>query len=472
MSLLFLPLALVLPTLIGWLALRLIEHRTPVLFPAERWVLGLLSGLVLTMFATFLAHVSPLGIRFSLLGMGGVQLVLLLILATSWWLTRAPATPVFPPVVAPHAPLHTWQKGVMIVLGLWMTVRLLMAAFVLFSVPPYLDDTLNNWNVRGKVFFYTQELTLLLPGQQEGDQVSGTSSYPPTIPLVKTWLSAVRGDWDEGLANVIHAVWFLCVIYLVYAGLRRRLPMFPSFIGAYVLMSLPLYFMQGTNAYTDVLVSGYVFAAVSFLYFAVSDTDSQRQLSFFRLSAFMIALLPFLKNEGLVMYFPVWALLCGLSLVWMWKQKKLPGEEILQLVLITALFLAIVLIPWIGFKWMHDLPFGNAKSISGLSIAYQPGVPFAVLVNTFFEGNWLLFFPVFLGLTVARAKTVFTSPLVLLAAFFLIIYPGQIFLYLFTPLSTEALMQTGHARGLIHLVPVAVMLGAFLVWDVWVRNRD
>jgi hypothetical protein len=472
MSLLFLPIGLVLPTLIGWLAVRLIEQKHPVLFPVERWVLGLFFGLTLSMFAVFLAHISPLSVRFSLVGMGGVQLLLLLILGAVWWFTSHPAATLPAPSPVPSSPLRMWQKVLMILLGLWMAVRLLMAAFVLFSVPPYLDDTLNNWNVRGKVFYYTQELTLLLPGQKEGDEVGGVSSYPPTIPLVKTWLSAVRGEWDEGLANIIHAVWFACVLFLVYSGLRRKLPVFPSFLATYVLMSLPLYFMQGTNAYTDVVVSGYVFAAISFLYFAVSEEHPERQLTFFRLSAFAIALLSFLKNEGLVMYLPVWALLTATSILWLWKQKKIDTATIVQFILTVGIFLAVILIPWVGFKWIHALPFGNAKSISGLSIAYQPGVLNAVFINTFFEANWLLFFPIILGLLIARAKTVVTSPLLLLAAFFLIIYPAQIFLYTFTPLSTEALMQTGHARGLIHLVPVVTMLGAMLVWDVWVKNRD
>ena len=48
---------------------------------------------------------------------------------------------------------------------------------------------------------------------------------------------------------------------------------------------------------------------------------------------------------------------------------------------------------------------------------------------------------------------------------------GQLFAYLFTGLSQEALFQTGYARGLIHLMPVIVTVTTVLLYDAIYRDK-
>ena len=92
---------LLLPALNGWLLVRLLEGKTPVLLTLERWTTGFLAGLTGTMTLTYLLSAAT-GLPFTVTGFLSVQLPLLLALSllllkrlhsTSW---RSPA-PVLPP---------------------------------------------------------------------------------------------------------------------------------------------------------------------------------------------------------------------------------------------------------------------------------------------------------------------------------------------------------------------------------------
>jgi hypothetical protein len=160
-----------------------------------------------------------------------------------------------------------------------------------------------------------------------------------------------------------------------------------------------------------------------------------------------------------------------LSLLWLMKSRRLSPRDTMNAAVSFALLLGIVLLPWLTYKWMHGLPFGNAKSVASFTIGWQPWVWLSIIVNTFFEGNWLFLFPVLFGLLIAEKRFAFRSALVIPVAFFLMVYVGQIILYLFTTLGAEALMQTGYARGIIHLVPVMVLISTILLSHLWNKLR-
>jgi len=460
----FLALGLLLPTLTGWLALSLIEGRSPVLFRSERWVLGSLLGLTLTMYVTFLLHIGGL-VSFTRFGFLLVQLLLTIPLAVLWYYKREDKR-IPPPPSAPSKPLPKWLKIIIIILALWITLKVVSGFLLLVGSPPYFDDVFNNWNMRGKAFFLEQALQLELPGGNEFVSAKGVSSYPPTVSMVKTWFVTIRGSWSEGLANGIHLVWYLSALALIFFGIRRLLSLPFALLGTYLLASLPLYLVHGTHAYADVFLSVHIFVVVSLLFHAFNAEDARHRSTYLRLGAFATGLFIFTKNEALVMYLPVLLLILFATLWMLRKQKKLKPQELRTALLWYAGAIAIVALPWIAFKLYHDLPFGNAKAISGLALAWQPGVLRALWITTFFEGNWLLLIPLFLGLLIARPRQAFFSPLAILTLYFAIILAGQIMLYLFTSLSTEALQQTGYARGLIQLMPVVVFITTILLADV------
>lgn len=463
MMLFWLPIGLLPPTLIGWLTLRSLEGRRAVLTHVERIALGFILGTTGTMYVTFLLATSA-GLPLTRMGFLAVQAGLLLIAGIAcFFITQKPHDAHAPHDDHPHHEhgfaFPRWTRiGLWLLCG-WVLLRIVAMGFVLVTTPPPFDDTINNWNMRGKMFYVLETVALKLPTDKE---IPGTSSYPPTVPLVKADLAAIAGGWDEGLVNGVHLLWYLAALALLWSFLRRVVSGDLALLGTYLAASLPIYLIHGSNAYADVFLSGHVLAAVGALFFAVRNTGSGRD-AWFRIGAMAAGLLVFTKNEALLIYLPPLLLIVGIAL---WTQHRQP-----RTLLWYAGCVAAVAVPWLLFKWSNGLAFGNAKDVTGLTVAWQPLVVQSILVNTFFEGNWLLLFPLLIMLLILRWTSASRTTMAILTAYLLITYLGQIPIYLFTNISTEAIMQTGYARGITHLVPLFVMLTTMLLHDILRREH-
>ncbi len=461
MTLLSLLVGFLLPTLTGWTVLQSLEGTHPVLFPLERTALGCILGLVLSMFLVFVVHVTT-GAPLTLMTFLIVQASGLLMLGILF-LQRHVAGSTHP--VAAHAEdyMPEWLKHICGILLLWITIKTMVAGVTfLLLTPSYFDDSITNWNLRGKVFFYDHALTLVMPAESPITSPRGISSYPPSVPMMKTWLALVAGRWDEPLINSIHIVWYVCALILVFFAVRRYASHAWGLFAVYLLGSIPLYLMHGTNAYADAFLSVHIFASISMLLHAARAHHAQARMSYFRIAALCIAVLPFTKNEGMIVYLPPLLLILCLILWQLKRSQQLTGRDVMQVLLWHIVGLVLIAGPWLAFKWMHGLSFGNGKPFTSLAIGWQENVLLSIFINTFFEGNWLFLLPLLFGLLFWQWRTAF-SRLLPLTLFFLILYCGQALLYLFTGLSTEALRQTGYARGLVQITPVMVLLCTLLL---------
>jgi hypothetical protein len=403
----------------------------------------------------FLTEITGIG-SFSFLSMLLTQLILIGILGGLYWKNRSNLTTSYQLPATNSSPWKPWQKIAAGILGVWILVKLI-SGFILLIGPAYFDDTISNWNLRGKAFYVHEELLLEL----EPGKGTGIGSYPQAVPLLKTWLAHLNGSWHEGLVNSIHMLWYLAALSLVYCALRRLLSIQWALLGTYLLASVPLYLLHGSAAYGDCFLSVVIFLMLSWAYFALRSKEGERQ-SFIRLSAIAAGLLVFTKSEALLLHLPPLAIIVlGMLIVggFTAAQKK-------STILWYCTAIAAVLVPWILFKWMNDLGFGNAKEVSGMTLEWHEGVLRAIGLNTFLEGNWSLLPVLFVGLVIAKWKMAFTSSLIVFTGFFFMVWLGQLPIYMFTPLHVEALNQTGYARGIIHLIPIVVFVVIVLLREI------
>ncbi len=369
--------------------------------------------------------------------------------------------------MAPSSPLSKIQLLALTALGTWTAVKVaITGSMFLLIVPTYFNDSYTNWNLRGKVFYETQSLTLELP--RNTDPTVSVSSYPPAVPLLKASIAAIAGEWNEAAINSPHLLWFLCSLMLCYYALRRYVSRAWSLIGVYALASLPLVLIHGTNAYADVFLSVSIMAAVLPVFYALGAKTKREFTSFLRVGSIGTALLIFTKNEALVLYLPPLLLVAAL----LFYTRSIDRRQFFTLSLGYILPFVFVLCSWIGYKFMHGLAFGNAQHISTLSFHWQPGALQSILGMTFLEGNWLLLFPIFFILLIAERTRAFSHPLFALSIYILAAYIMQLYAFLFTRLSLEAVKQTGYARGLIHIVPLIVILSVILMQNGMRRRLD
>lgn len=457
MSILGFAVGLGLPAACGWLLLRLCEGHSPVLGRAERWAAGLMTGGTIMMAIMFALHAAT-GIPLDRTGFLATELAVLAILAGLYaWKRPSGTAPSLP-----MSPRPRWEPLVWILLAFAIAKITFASVTFLLLTPTFLDDALDNWNLRGKVFFEDQALTLILPGEDPIASPKGVSSYPPAVPLLKASMAAIAGEWSDPLANAPHAIWFAAAATLLYAAVRRYLARHWALLAAYGYLSLPLATMHGTNPYADVFVSAHVFLAAAWTLAALKERNEYRARAWLLLAGIALGALSFTKNEGIIVYTPPIVLIMLLALAWRWRTGRADFRAIVGTLMSVAIPLALVALPWLAFKWANGLTFGNAKPFTEFSIHWRENVLMSVGINTFFEGNWLLLFPLFFGLLAWRWRAAWVAWLPL-TAFVCIVYFGQITLFLFTDLAVEALMQTGYARGLIQLMPCIIMLTALLL---------
>ncbi|MFA6039340.1 MAG: hypothetical protein WCV62_01260 [Candidatus Peribacteraceae bacterium] len=452
---------IILPALNGCLLLRFLEGRTPVLLRLERWTLGFLAGLTLTMTLTFFLAVLA-DLPFTLPGFLAVQLgCLLLLTALVLWCCgkefwRTPAVPL------PSSPrLRPWLLAALVLLGIWTAGKAATGGFLLLTLPPAFDDTVKNWNFRGKIFYEMKTVSNTAPGRTE-DLLGQLNAYPPAVSLSKAWLATLAGRWNEGLVDSVHLVWFLALLVLLYATVRRMASAPWAFLSVYVAVSVPLLLVHGTQAYAEVFLATHIFAALTMLLHAARTDDPAERRSFLRLCALLTALLPLTKNEGLVLYLPLALLTVAGTLMTFRRLERLYRRD---LHVAAAWFLGSLIVtafPLLLYKWSHNMTFGNAHALSEFTLQWQPEALQAMAIMLFFEGSWLLLFPLLIVLIVLARRTAFFSPLAVLTGFLLLAFVLQATLFSLTALSSEALNQTGFGRGLVHLLPVALTLGILL----------
>ncbi len=460
---------LLFPAVNGYLLLHLLQGKTRVLDAIEQWAAGFAIGTTVTMFLTFCVHAST-GMPLNRWGFLGVQIGLCVILFALSRILPRPVAPINTDIHRPQPP--RWLR-----LTLWILVGTVIARAVfvgsvfLLMTPTFLDDTFDNWNLRGKLYFYDQALTLSLPGEEPEASKRSIGSYPPAVPLFKAWTASVAGNWSEPAANAVHLAWYLAALVLLGRTIRRLSGPGWDLFAVYLLGSIPLYMMHGTNPYADAFLSLNVLMAVLFPLRAMMAADEGSRRSLIRLGALSAGLLPFVKNEGLLLYLPPLLLLLAIGFVWGWKRQMISTKEVLHAVCWYAGCLLIFVLPWLAFKWANGLTFGNAKAIGDLGIGWQSGVLIAIAVNTFFEGNWHLFFPLLIGLVIWRRKAAF-GLWIPLTAFVFIVFFGQMLIFLFTPLAVEARMQTGLARGGVQLLPAMSLLVVLLLADAGPQIKE
>ncbi|MSR67971.1 hypothetical protein EXS65_04090, partial [Candidatus Peribacteria bacterium] len=453
MNLLAFIIGIAIPLALGYLTLLLLERKSPVLGPVERWFYALVLGPTAFALLAFVLHILGLT-KLNLFGFLLPSIVVLIALLALAKRTHAFAARLYQPAFREGIPLPKFIKISIILLCVWTGIKILAGSIDLISVPTYWDDSFNNWNMRGKMFYVTEMLTLEIPiGNGMIQNAGGVGSYPSTVPLLKTWLSTLRGSWEEPLVNSLHLIWFIGLLGSFFFGLRRRMSPLLSLGGTCFLVSLPLLLIQATNPYADIFMASHLLVAILCLTSLASQRDPEKSRTWITLFGLSLGLLFFTKNEATVLYAPLLTLMLLRVLFEKKRTGILSGEQARRLFGLSLLLAMILAAPWLLFKWSQGLTFGNAKSVSGLSIVFSPLALKAIWYHLTREPNWLLL-PLLLPLAIVLSgKKALRLPDGILTVFLILVISAQFFIFTFTPLAPEAIMQTGLSRGLLHVMP-------------------
>lgn len=449
---------ILLPTFTGYLVIRALEYRQNVLSWPERLGLALIVGPTGTLWLTNLFALWT-GLRITLGLILGMQVFFLgLRIFLNWKNRLRPWSPAFSIRKIGPKWLHLGLGFIVIV----SMIKVILAASVLtWQVPTFFDDARDNWNFRAMMIVETEAIPVQIPNEETPG--GGTASYPATIPLMKAWLVSLSGGWSEALVNSLHLIWLAAAALLVGGAVARRRTVAWGLAATGALLGLPLLIIHGLHAYVDLCLAVHIAAVI--LAFHEADQAQSREsfLSWLGLGIVVAALIPALKNEGLIVFFPSAALLL-MAVLWRSVHRGDSSAREAGLTIVSALVLAVFTIgPWLIFKWQQGLAFGNAHAVSESVFGWQAGVLHAFRYHLFSEGNWLILPGLAVGLLAIRWKTAFGDRFVVLTVSCLWIFCALSGLFLFNgDLGHEALRQTGYGRAMVQ-VAVSWMLLVFLL---------
>jgi hypothetical protein len=181
-------------------------------------------------------------------------------------------------------------------------------------------DGLLNWEIKARYAFANGGV---LPAAYFSDTGRAFShpEYPLAIPFTELWLYLWLGESNQFFAKTIFPTFYLAGTFLL-AGFGARLSRkaWLGLLTAALLFFVPQITVEvgcAAGGYADFPLSVFYLAVVGCLFCAVEQNES----AFFRLYAACLALLPWIKRDGLVLW--TVAAACGVFVILRAKKSQL-----------------------------------------------------------------------------------------------------------------------------------------------------
>lgn len=460
-------LAFALPWLLGTLVIALVAMSSPTQSsspPAGQRALllgsGYLAGWVLL---TLLMRCSD-GLGFGLHPLKLLILITSLIGILAWALARWPPGTIRDLWINPawiSRAWHdqpSWQRVLSGLLATMIAVRLGGLWLEVFWRPLFPWDAAMHWATKARVWFSLGEMVpfvdddtwLTLGGQ--GVFTDNHPDYPPTIPLMQTWMALLIGHWNDALINLPWAGLGLALGLSFFAQARRAgAEPLVAMLFSYFLVSLPLLNTHIALAgYADLFLGATLLYALMALHNGIQNGERvQRVLAIgFALAA------PLIKQEGLIWlmcFLPALATL-WLPRPWLWGLIAGAGFGFIALIISVPRELSIA-----------------GHSLQELQLGFHPEAISPLLNSLFVFDSWHLLFWVTGALILLRLvllrrpwpTALLAIGLMLATAFTLIMV-----LFLGTTYANSMPGYTSVSRITLHFAPSLVFFCLILYLDL------
>lgn len=343
---------------------------------------------------------------------------------------------------------NSWKAISLVILAILMGIKFALASYSLLITPTYVDDTVYNWNTRGKIF-YTQESLVLDPTSP--DYLGrGFKQYPLTVPLLKSYLAKINNNWHDGVVNSHAPLAAIAIILIMFGAiLRETRSKALSLAGPIALMSVPIAFIHATAPYNDLLTGGLfllaIYALIRYLRSEISIIET----------IVLVSLLGAVKNEGLIIF--TTAAFFG-ALCFGYSKSVLLKVTLKKLMPIIG-GVTLIHLPFIIFRIVHNLGFGNGDAaISQTAIVLHTEILLPLFKFLFFSSNYNLLWWFFVGSIVLLLtnKKRWTQEITGLLWAFFMGFIGIFLVYFLTSAAQFVINETGIHRSMVQLIPLAI----------------
>jgi hypothetical protein len=281
--------------------------------------------------------------------------------------------------------------------------------------------------------------------------------YPLTIPFSELWLYFWLGEANQFWAKIIFPCYYLAgVLLLVGFAARLSQRRYAAMVAAGLLFFVPQISVASGSAivgYADFPISVFYLATIGLLIRAFTEDNS----SLFYLYAVCLALLPWVKHEGLIL----WLVAAGCGAITFLRRKK-PARY--YLLLLPGLLIMAAWHTYLKAQQLSSstefLPFNLHTLLVHLN---RIGPIFAAVANEFISADswgllWLLV--AFACICLLRRPGDFRVTLLLIALVLPIVLYASVYVFSGWP---EYLVHVtvSISRLLMHVVPLGLLIAAF-----------
>lgn len=267
MTILMLALAVLLPTLVGFLFMVFLS-RSDVGQPFfEKLFFGYGIGMGIITSEIFILGL--FGIKLSLLLVSSIQAAIIIFLCYLIYRSGMGLSSIKAGI---HAGITEESSGekrsklklpIILLLSGWILLKILFVISESANWPIAEWDSWTTWSSAAKFFFYEKGLALDSADENFFGRGYRESllSYPLHVPLLQVWFSLCLGDIHEMYMKIWNSFYFVSTVGLLFFSLKREASAFIALLSAFFLSSVPLLTYHAITAYAELPLSYYSLAA-------------------------------------------------------------------------------------------------------------------------------------------------------------------------------------------------------------------
>jgi len=321
--------------------------------------------------------------------------------------------------------------------------------------PVYSFDALDNWAIKAKSFFYEKSVNLDRTDPYFMGGTDSKSNYPLHLSFLASWFYFNEGKIEEGLINLIPAIYYIALLGLIYINLKKYISRRKALIFTLFLSTAPLLIYHGFNFYADLVLSFYLTAAVIYLYNYLRRDYPGDLL----LGMIMCGSMVFIKNNGL--FYALIILLIFLFELLRLKKIKTAKKNLA----VPAAAWLVFSLPWLIYVFINDLGYMAINNSLTMPSHFHPEILKLFFLNLWFTYDFFIWFailPILIILFVKTAsKMLLSKKLFIIMAFFALLF-FHLSIFLFTDLYTYILDGSLDGRLALIIFPLSVfMAGIF-----------
>lgn len=324
--------------------------------------------------------------------------------------------------------------------------KVIISIYSLIKLPLYFDDAMTHWSGRARAIYGDVNWSMVLSPNFLGKQL-GYKEYPLFSSVWRANTAHMNGHWNDIVSRGDGLMFFIILLLSVYLVVRHlKGPKWLALAAVFITSSFPLQFYHVTSGYSEITIQGLSILCLLTLY--------KRQ---WKVLGFLVGAMIFTKNEGLMLYFPLFTLLTIFSLLFsklnlMSKIKSFTYYIFCSLALVAH---------WLVFKLSAGVAFSTPLKAEPYYHKGSLNLFADFMFNSASSSIFWIFFVVIVLINVPKIfKSFELSALLMLLS---LIIAAFIYIFCFTGANIFLVNQMTIHRSLLQIAPLAVVLAMGLM---------